>query len=103
MTVAQGGARAVIHADPSRVCEVEVFDRGVLRDIDTRNDLDAGTVKDERRGVNSRRGARGMRATPAIPDATATPPSPIRRFNSEFVRAWLARSRLARTVIGSEA
>lgn len=40
MTVAQGGARAVIHADPSRVSEVDVADRGVLRDIDTREDLD---------------------------------------------------------------
>jgi CTP:molybdopterin cytidylyltransferase MocA len=40
MTVAQGGARGVIHADPSRVSEVNVLDRGVLRDIDTREDLD---------------------------------------------------------------
>lgn len=40
MTVAQGGARGVIHADPSRVREVNVLDRGVLRDIDTREDLD---------------------------------------------------------------
>jgi CTP:molybdopterin cytidylyltransferase MocA len=40
MTVTQGGARAVIHADPSRVSEVMVLDRGVLRDIDTREDLD---------------------------------------------------------------
>jgi CTP:molybdopterin cytidylyltransferase MocA len=40
MTVAHGGARAVIHADPSRVSEVNVLDRGVLRDIDTREDLD---------------------------------------------------------------
>jgi hypothetical protein len=29
----------VIHADPSRVAEIAVPDRGVLRDIDTRNDL----------------------------------------------------------------
>jgi CTP:molybdopterin cytidylyltransferase MocA len=42
MTVADGGARAVIHADPRRVSEVEVSDRGVLRDIDTRGDLEAG-------------------------------------------------------------
>ncbi|MFI5246628.1 MAG: NTP transferase domain-containing protein [Gemmatimonadales bacterium] len=42
MTVAQGGARAVIHSDPSRVHEVQVADRGVLRDIDTREDLRDG-------------------------------------------------------------
>ena len=42
MTVPDGGARAVIRADPSRVSEVEVSDRGVLRDIDTREDLDGG-------------------------------------------------------------
>jgi CTP:molybdopterin cytidylyltransferase MocA len=39
MTVPDGGARGVIHADPSRVAEVDVPDRGVLRDIDTREDL----------------------------------------------------------------
>lgn len=39
MTVADGGARAVIHADPSRVREVAVSDPGILRDIDTRADL----------------------------------------------------------------
>ena len=39
MTIPDGGARGVIHADPSRVAEVEVSDRGVLRDIDTRDDL----------------------------------------------------------------
>ena len=39
MTVPEGGARAVIHANPARVREVEVHDRGVLRDIDTRADL----------------------------------------------------------------
>jgi CTP:molybdopterin cytidylyltransferase MocA len=43
MTVADGGARAVIRADASRVSEVEVRDRGVLRDIDTRGDLDAAS------------------------------------------------------------
>jgi CTP:molybdopterin cytidylyltransferase MocA len=42
MTVPDGGARAVIHADPRRVSEVEVPDRGVLRDIDTRDDLEPG-------------------------------------------------------------
>jgi CTP:molybdopterin cytidylyltransferase MocA len=42
MTVPDGGARAVIRTDPSRVREVEVRDRGVLRDIDTREDLDVG-------------------------------------------------------------
>ena len=41
MTVADGGARAVIHADASRVSEVEVRDARVLRDIDTRSDLDS--------------------------------------------------------------
>lgn len=40
MTVADGGARAVMRADPARVLEIEVPDRGILRDIDTRNDLD---------------------------------------------------------------
>lgn len=43
MTVADGGARAVIRADASRVSEVEVRDGGVLRDIDTRSDLDSAT------------------------------------------------------------
>jgi molybdenum cofactor cytidylyltransferase len=42
MTVADGGARAVIRAQPARVGEVEVPDAGVLRDIDTRGDLEAG-------------------------------------------------------------
>lgn len=40
MTTPDGGARAVIHGDPSRVREVQVNDRGVLRDIDTRGDLE---------------------------------------------------------------
>jgi molybdenum cofactor cytidylyltransferase len=40
MTVQDGGARAVIRADASRVSEVEVPDRGVLRDIDTKADLE---------------------------------------------------------------
>jgi molybdenum cofactor cytidylyltransferase len=40
MTVADGGARAVIRADPSRVREVEVADRGVLRDVNIRSDLE---------------------------------------------------------------
>ena len=39
MTVPDGGARAVIRADASRVAEVAVEDRGVVRDIDTRADL----------------------------------------------------------------
>jgi len=39
MTVPDGGARAVIRADPSRVATVQVTDRGVLRDIDVRGDL----------------------------------------------------------------
>jgi CTP:molybdopterin cytidylyltransferase MocA len=40
MTVADGGARAVIRADPSRVREVDVADRGVVRDVNTRADLE---------------------------------------------------------------
>lgn len=39
MTVPDGGARAVMRADPARVREVLVPDRGVLRDIDTLGDL----------------------------------------------------------------
>jgi CTP:molybdopterin cytidylyltransferase MocA len=39
MTVPDGGARTVTHADPARVSTVEVGDRGVVRDIDVREDL----------------------------------------------------------------
>ncbi|MBX9927893.1 MAG: nucleotidyltransferase family protein [Gemmatimonadaceae bacterium] len=39
MTVPEGGARAVVRIDPSRVLAVAVRDRGVLRDIDTRDAL----------------------------------------------------------------
>ena len=39
MTVADGGARAVVHAYGARVQELEVNDPGVLRDIDTPGDL----------------------------------------------------------------
>ena len=39
MSVADGGARAVVHVAPVRVHEVEVGDVGVLRDIDTQRDL----------------------------------------------------------------
>jgi molybdenum cofactor cytidylyltransferase len=39
MTVSQGGARAVVHAYGTRVHEVAVSDAGVLRDIDSRDDL----------------------------------------------------------------
>ena len=39
MSVADGGARAVVHGEPVRVHEVEVRDAGVLRDIDTQRDL----------------------------------------------------------------
>jgi molybdenum cofactor cytidylyltransferase len=39
MTVADGGARAVVHAYGARVHEVPVSDAGVLRDIDTPADL----------------------------------------------------------------
>ena len=42
MTVADGGARTVVHAYGTRVHEVPVSDRGVLRDIDTRADLTDG-------------------------------------------------------------
>ncbi|HVZ49482.1 MAG TPA: nucleotidyltransferase family protein [Gemmatimonadaceae bacterium] len=40
MTVASGGARAVVHAHGPRVAEVPVADRGILRDVDTRADMD---------------------------------------------------------------
>jgi CTP:molybdopterin cytidylyltransferase MocA len=40
MTVADGGARAVVHAYGVRVHEVPVSDAGVRRDIDTKDDLD---------------------------------------------------------------
>ena len=40
MTVDEGGARAVIRTYGERVAEVEVRDGGVLRDIDTRADLE---------------------------------------------------------------
>ena len=39
MSVADGGARAVVHVEPVRVHDVEVHDVGVLRDIDTQRDL----------------------------------------------------------------
>lgn len=39
MSVADGGARAVVHVAPVRVHEVEVPDVGVLRDINTQRDL----------------------------------------------------------------
>ncbi|MBI3792706.1 MAG: nucleotidyltransferase family protein [Gemmatimonadetes bacterium] len=39
VTVKDGGARAVVQADPSRVAHVAVDDPGVCRDIDTRADL----------------------------------------------------------------
>lgn len=41
MTVADGGARAVVRAYGARVHEVPVADAGIRRDIDTRADLDA--------------------------------------------------------------
>ena len=39
MSVADGGARAVVHVAPERVHDVQVPDVGVLRDIDTQRDL----------------------------------------------------------------
>ena len=42
MTVADGGARTVVHSYGARVHEVPVHHAGVLRDIDTRADLSAG-------------------------------------------------------------
>ncbi len=39
MTVADGGARAVVHADATRVHEVVVADAGVRRDVNTPADL----------------------------------------------------------------
>jgi CTP:molybdopterin cytidylyltransferase MocA len=44
MTVADGGARAVVHAYGARVAAVAVRDRGVLRDIDHPNDLSSGSM-----------------------------------------------------------
>lgn len=40
LTVAEGGARAVVRSYGERVATVAVHDRGVLRNIDTRDDLD---------------------------------------------------------------
>jgi CTP:molybdopterin cytidylyltransferase MocA len=42
MTVAEGGAREVVRAHGTRVATVAVPDRGVLRDIDTRPDMQEG-------------------------------------------------------------
>ena len=42
MTVAEGGARTVVHAYGDRVLAVETPDAGVLRDIDTQADLTVG-------------------------------------------------------------
>lgn len=42
MTVPSGGARAVVHARGPAVHDVDVPDRGILRNIDTRADLRAG-------------------------------------------------------------
>ena len=39
MTVEDGGARAVMRAAAQRVCDVPVADAGVLRDVNTREDL----------------------------------------------------------------
>jgi len=39
LTVSDGGARAVVRSIPQRVAEVVVRDRGVLRDVDTRDQL----------------------------------------------------------------
>lgn len=43
MSVADGGARAVVHAYGARVGEVAVRDPGILRDVDTREDLHTQT------------------------------------------------------------
>lgn len=40
LTVADGGARAVVHSYGERVATTPVNDAGVLRDVDTRDDLD---------------------------------------------------------------
>ena len=42
MTVADGGARGVMRGHQSLVHDVELSDTGVLRDIDTQQDLDSG-------------------------------------------------------------
>jgi len=39
MTIADGGARAVVHAHGARVQEIVVLDAGVRRNVDTRADL----------------------------------------------------------------
>jgi CTP:molybdopterin cytidylyltransferase MocA len=39
MTVADGGARALVRAAAQRVFEVPVPDRGVLRGVNTKEDL----------------------------------------------------------------
>ena len=46
MTVPSGGARAVVHAYGARVTEVPVLDVGVLRDVDTKADLEAARPGD---------------------------------------------------------
>lgn len=48
MTVAEGGARAVVRAYGAAVLEVPVDDAGVLRDVDTRADLACGLEAEER-------------------------------------------------------
>lgn len=50
MTVPAGGARAVVHAYGARAVSVPVRDAGVVRDIDTRADLDAATETPQTRG-----------------------------------------------------
>lgn len=45
VTVQDGGARAVVQADPARVASVEVPDAGIHRDIDTRADLVAARAE----------------------------------------------------------
>lgn len=47
VTVADGGARTVVHAYGPRVLEVRVTDAGVVRDVDTQADLAAARTGDD--------------------------------------------------------
>lgn len=47
-TVAEGGARSVVHAHESEIAEVEVPDHGVIQNVDTRADLDAALAERSR-------------------------------------------------------
>jgi CTP:molybdopterin cytidylyltransferase MocA len=40
VTVQQGGAREVVHRYATEVVQIEVADRGVLRDVNTKSDME---------------------------------------------------------------